>query len=95
MAKGPMQRDAREGESGRGCRAWSGRSRVDDTQVHLREPSGYSAREGGEGPQEVGVPRKCTDAGPRLQETHQIARRGEGGTYYVSGGPWGNPGGHP
>ena len=48
MANGPTDRDASEGESGRGCRACTGRSRVDDTQVHLREPGGYSAREGGE-----------------------------------------------
>ena len=40
------RRDAREG--GGGWRAWTGRSRVDETQVHPREPSEYSAREGGE-----------------------------------------------
>ena len=48
MASGLGDQDACEGGSGCGCRACSGWSRVDDTQVHLQEPSGYSAREGGE-----------------------------------------------
>ena len=48
MANGPTDRHARDGESGSGCQAWSGRPRVEDTQVHLPEMIVYSAREGGE-----------------------------------------------
>ena len=47
MASGPMELIPRDTKLEQGFRACFGQLRVDETQLHLRDESGYSANEGG------------------------------------------------